>query len=365
MSTLPMVDAASLISKKTIVKPRAVKSSTGKTGSTEKTKPPRTKKDSPMIDEMQLIKQNIGLTARQFTNEMRLYEEQNREQTLEICAKHGVEYTELTQNTFSAYVEGWVRNDANIAAFLDRMRVAGTFFYEEAKKGKMVNNLDLLDKKTLGFTMRPKMDEWFKKLGIPADNKRISPFRALSKLIAPHYKRLITAKEAGVFRIVKVGPRLIEYVILHPKTKGVKTMKSNDLIEAAQVVYKDLWTDEDLLVRDGELVKKHQGLQYGVWLTKNVKTGEMEILKDHVTYWRWYDEDRTPPSVVMINDIEAAIEAFLKSGGRTIVKEMFEGRLTPNDKVQAIAPLRSVPKTEKVTRGTTTTKRTSVKNKAT
>jgi hypothetical protein len=257
-----------------------------------------------------------------------------------------------------------VSNDANNAAFLDRMRVAGAFFYNEAKKNRKVNNLDLLNNETLSFTMRPKMDEWFKQMGIPVDNKRISPSRALSQLIAPYYKRLITAKEAGVFRIVKVGDSLIEYVILHPKTKGVQTMPRSALANAAQVVYTDLWANEELLVKDGELVKKHQGLQYGVWLTKNKETGEMEPLKDHVTYWRWYKEDRSPPSVVIVNDIEAAIAAFLKDGGRKVVKKLYGERLETEAQEQPVKKLAAAKKVTKLVRAPAAKKRVTAKKKA-
>ena len=269
--------------------------------SSENAAPLRKRNKSYLIDEMQEIKKNIGLTTRSLTNFMRIYEYENMEQTLAICDKHGVEFVEISQPSFSAYTDGWVANEAHNKAFHERL-----LRLSEHIRSKYITSATDLDKSFYKadtapqIDMRTKMRGWFDAMNIPMDNPRISPWRLFAEFIAPYYERPIKSKHSGIFKIVGQNEHHIEYIIDEGSRKKPQ-------------VFNNLCPTDPLFVVDGQRVFVDQILQRTLHLTFNRKKNRVEPMSTHTTFFRWHKDNRPPAEITDIQDVELAIERFLKN----------------------------------------------------
>jgi hypothetical protein len=244
----------------------------------------------PLTIEMREMKASLGLTTRELVNALSEFE---KTQGGDASAAEDTAQDSVPINTvlMSSYLQGWVLQDAFIRSVHGRVKRMYQHRFD-------VNDVRQKVLETNGI--RDVFDGWFAELGIK-DKEGTAPIRQFARIIAPFYKRAVSAKFEGVFR-------------LGEKKQGLARPYTITTYEG-EVHHFVLNQAEEVLVKSGTAVKRGETIQYAVLYplvtTKDGGMGfdESSPSEDHTTFFRWYTAKKPPRSAVSLTMVKEAVKA--------------------------------------------------------
>lgn len=245
------------------------------------------------VDQMRTMKDALGMTTRQLSLEMQVFEKEHKSHIFKRSAGNEPICQPITQVILSAYLQGWVIKDEYIKSMLKRVKD----FYDF----KLKSSTDLKKPKDMVGIM----NSWFDRLGIDYKDPSISPARSLANAIAPFYKRPVLAKATGKF-------------VLGEKSSDGYTQSYSVITNSGEILeFNDLSTKDKILAKNGSKIEIGQTLQFAVLYLASAtdKKGKrkFEPSKDHTTFYRWYRENKLPRTQMTLQLVEAAVDLAEKN----------------------------------------------------
>ena len=242
-----------------------------------------------LTNSMRKMKTELGFTTRQLVQELTDFEQ---EHGFDKDDHQGVarDYMPMNEVLMASYLQGWVLGDAHMSTV--QSRIARLYAH---KMGDPENSPAAM--REVG--VRATFDKWFEELEIK-EKGNSAPVRVFARIIAPYYKRVVSAKFDGAFHLGK------EYGDIEQKY----TITSDEGVVHHFVLNRA----EEVLVKSGATIKRGDIIQYAVLypLVMNPK-GELRFDQsspsaDHTTFFRWYNAKRPPRSLGTMTLVEEAVK---------------------------------------------------------
>jgi hypothetical protein len=249
--------------------------------------------DHPLTVDLRRMKNELGLTTKEMVKEMREFEQEHGFSDNE---RHGTsrDFIPMTSVLMSSYLQGWVLQTLYMEAVHERLKKFHA--YKMASLVKEPNPM-FEDGITKIF------DKWFKDLGI-ADKNNPVPIRTFARVIAPFYKRPVTAKFSGTFLLGDAISEKEQYYFISENKEICHTFLLNRA--------------EKVLVENGSHVNRGDLIQYSVlYRLVSKPDGSMNFdlsspSADHTTFFRWYTTNNPPRSMQAFELVKSAVESAIK-----------------------------------------------------
>jgi hypothetical protein len=244
----------------------------------------------PLTVELRSMKASLGLTTRELVNALTDFEK-SQDAESGVALDTSQEFIPINPVLMSSYLQGWVLQDSFIQSVHARVKR----MYEHRFDANDVRQMVLENN-----GVQEVFDGWFAELGIK-DKEGTAPMRQFARMIAPYYKRPVSAKFEGVFR-------------LGEKQQGLARPYTITTYEG-EVHHFVLNQAEEVLVKSGTAVKRGETIQYAVlYPLVTTKDGGMAFdesapSEDHTTFFRWYTSKKPPRSAVSLMLVKEAVKA--------------------------------------------------------
>lgn len=246
----------------------------------------------PLTVDMRKMKSDLGFTTKMLVNELAEYEkkflstdDKSLEDTRDLAPINSV--------LMSSYLQGWVLQDSFMKSVHSRI----TNFYNYKTKYSGNSQDAYFDQ-----DIRALFDKWFEELGIADSSNKSNgaPMRIFSKMIAPYYKRSVTAKLDGTFILGQPYSEIEQFYFIVDKNEDIHRFVLNRA--------------EKILFKSNDPIKRSDIIQYAVLyplvekLDGKLYFDTTSPSADHTAFFRWYSANKMPRSIQSVKLVEEAVE---------------------------------------------------------